>query len=135
MTAATVQLTWRRRDPPLSPSAVLAQGDAVAALAVATAKRLLAGAELRVSARPGWLLVLGEPAVLPWAEKVSYLGWEQGLLLPTTRTCHPSADVVRAALLPQLPVGSDLVVLLGSDVLVSAFPARPADPWQLVPIP
>ena len=107
----------------------------MAALAVATAKRLLAGAELSVSARPGWLLVLGEPAVLPWAEKVSYLGWDEGLLVPTTRTCHPSADLVRTALLPQLPMGSDLVVLLGSDVLVTAFPARPADPEHLVPIP
>ena len=135
MTAAPVPLTWRRRDPPLSPSAVVARGDAVAGLAAATAKRVVAGAELRVSASEGWLLVLGEPADLPWAEGVSYLGWDEGLLLPTTRACHPPADLVRAALLPQLPTDGGLVVLLGGDVLVSAVPARVADPAQLVAKP
>ena len=135
MSGPAAQLRWLRREPPLAPSAVAAQGDAVAALTSATRGRLRAGAELRVSTGPGWLLVLGDGADLPWADHVTYLGWDDGLLMPTTRACSPSADLLRAALLPHLPVDPDrgaLIALIGSDVLVTALPNRPADPDKLV---
>ena len=135
MSGPAVQLLWLRREPPLAPSAVAAQGDAVAALTSATQDRLRAGAELRVCTGSGWLLVLGDRADLPWADRVTYLGWDDGLLLPTTRACSPSADLLRAALLPHLPVDPDhgtVITLIGSDVLMTALPNRPADPDKLV---
>jgi hypothetical protein len=99
---------------------------------MATAKRLAAGAELRVCASRCWLLVLGDPADLPWADDVCYLGWDGGMLVPTTRACHPPADLLRAAFLSQRPSDRELVVLLGSDVLVTARPVRLADPARLM---
>jgi len=90
-----------------------------------------------VSSGPGWLLVLGDPAELPWADKVTYLGWDDGLLLPTTRACSPGADLVRAALashLPDDPERRAVIALIGGDVLVSALPLRPADPDQLLAV-
>lgn len=128
--------TWHRREPPLTPSAVLAEGAAVPALGAATAARLSGGADLRVSANDGWLLILGAPAELPWADGVTYLGWDGGLLVPTTRACEPSPDLVREALTAQFSAkGFDLFVLLAGTVLVSARPLRPADPARLLAAP
>jgi hypothetical protein len=75
--------------------------------------------------------VLGEPVDLPWADNVTYLWWDGGLLMPTTSACHPSADLVRAALLPRLPQHRDLIVLLDGDVLATAPLVRLADPAKL----
>jgi MoxR-vWA-beta-propeller ternary system domain bpX5 len=133
--SGVVELSWRRREPPLAPSAVAAQGYAVAALSVATRERLVDGAELRVSTGPDWFLVLGDSTDLPWSDGVTYLGWDDGLLVPTTQACSPGADLVRAALLALLPADPDrsaVIALIGADVLVTALPIRPADPEQLV---
>jgi hypothetical protein len=89
------------------------------------------GAEVRVSAGGSWLLVLGATEDLPWAEGVTYLGWDAGVLVPTTVACDPPADLVHRAVASRLSDAERLVVLLGLDVLVTELPARPADPAQL----
>jgi hypothetical protein len=111
----------------------VAQGDAVPALAAAAAQRLTAGVELKVCVQSGWLLVLGQTADLPWADDVCYLGWDSGVLVPTTRACQPSADLVRRALATRLPDADALVVLIGVDVLVTRLPTRPPVSAQLRP--
>jgi hypothetical protein len=131
MTATAVSVVWNRREPPLQPTAVVARGDAVPALAAATAQRLSAGVELKVCMQAGWLLVLGQEADLPWADDVCYLGWDSGVLVPTTHVCQPSADLVRRGLASRLPDADSLVVLLGVDVLVTRLPTRPPVPAQL----
>jgi hypothetical protein len=119
---------WRPREPPLPYAAVAASGPAAARLAAATADRIRAGAGLRATAGAGWLVVLGDPAELPWVEPATWLGWDAGLLVPTTRTPVPPAAVLREG----LAAGPDeLVVLLPDAVLVSAVPVRPADPTRL----
>jgi hypothetical protein len=131
MTPAPVPVVWRRREPPLEPRAVLARGARVNGLATATAARVSTGCDLRAAAGSGWLLVLGEADDLPWAEGVQYLGWDCGLLVPTTQVCSPSADLVRRALEPHLPPSSDLVVVADSEVLVAPMPSRPIHQQQL----
>jgi MoxR-vWA-beta-propeller ternary system domain bpX5 len=131
MNAAQPPLAWHRREPPLPPSAVVAKDDAVLALARATARRLDDGTELRVSAQNAWLLVLGAADDLPWAPDVTYLGWDSGVLVPSTLECFPPADLVRRALSDRLPHPGALVVILGADVLVTELPARTADAAQL----
>jgi MoxR-like ATPase len=116
-----------RREPPLPPAAVVAQHGAVPELLAATRARVAAGAELRVCTGNGWLLVLGAAADLPWADGVTYLAWQEGLLLPTTQAVTPSAELLRRALAAQAPPGHDLVAVIGDYVLTSAMPQRAVD--------
>jgi hypothetical protein len=117
----------RPREPPLEPVGVVATGPAVAALRAAAVRRLRAGADLRVAAGDAWLVVLGAPDELPWADGVRYVGRDGPLLVPTTTFVSPSSDLVARAL-----GGSDeLVVLLEQVVLRGSMPVDPPDPDQL----
>lgn len=127
----TIQLTWARREPPLTPAAVLATGDATQALASAVRERLDAGLELRAAADADSLLVLGDAGDLPWVDGVRYLGWDGRTLTPTTHRPLPSADLWRAAV-SQGPDDDRLVVLLPGRALVTAVPRRAADPSRLL---
>jgi len=134
------QPAWSRREPPLRAAAVAATGDVLSSLQAATIACLTAGAghaadpagrstgapgqELRAVAGDGWLVVLGDD--LPWADGAIYLGWDSGILVPTTSAPAPPAAILRAAL-----PAADLVVLLPDRVLVSPTPVRPADPALL----
>lgn len=97
------------------------------ALRAATRQRVGAGTELRVSTGTGWLLVLGAAADLPWADGVTYLAWQEGLLLATTVYAAPSAELMRSALTARIPKGHDLIAVIGDDVLSSPMPQRPVD--------
>jgi MoxR-vWA-beta-propeller ternary system domain bpX5 len=121
-----IQLAWDRREPPLQPAAVAATGSVVDSLRKATINRIDLGGELRAVGGDGWLVVLGDSADLPWADGAIYLGWDSGLLVPTTSAPSPPAGLLRTAL-PQ----ERLVVLLPDHVLVSKTPARGADPALL----
>jgi len=114
---------WRRREPPLPVAAVVAGGAASESLRIATLKRL-AEQEFRAAGGDGWLVVLGEE--LPWADGAVYLGWDSGVLVPTTSIPSPPVALLRAA----LPAG-ELVVLLPDRVLVADAPVRAADPALL----
>lgn len=116
-----------RREPPLAPSAVVARQHAVPDLRAATRRKVAAGAELRVCAGADWLLVLGATADLPWANGVTYLAWQEGLLLPTTVRATPSAELLRSALAGRTPPGHDLIAVVGDDVLSSPVPERAVD--------
>ena len=97
---------WHPLEPPRAPSAVLAEGDATHELAAAAARRVRGGSTLRAAARAGVLLVVGEAEHLPWAEGVTYLGEEDGVLLPTTRAPGLPADLLRQAVVQRLGPGS-----------------------------
>jgi hypothetical protein len=119
-------LQWSRREPPLPSAAVAATGEALDSLRSATITRIEAGAELRATAGDGWLVVLGAGTDLPWADGAIYLGWDSGLLVPTTLAPAPAAGLLRAAL-PR----EGLVSLVPDRVLVSPLPVRVADPVLL----
>lgn len=127
MSASTLQLRWSRREPPLHPAAVTASGAQADQLRAAVRARLEAGADLRVTADPNWLVAIGEAADLPWVDGASYLGWDAGLLVPTMLLPWPGAELLRAS----LSVHDDLVVLLPDRMLISAMPRRRADPEAL----
>jgi hypothetical protein len=97
---------------------------AVDSLREATLKRLKKNQELRAAAGDGWLVVLGEE--LPWADGVTYLGWDSGILVPTTQRPIPPTAILRGAL-----PSAELTVLLPGLVLLSAAPRRVADPDRL----
>lgn len=113
------QIVWARREPPLGAAAVVATGAALEPLRAATVGRLEAR-DLRAVGGDGWLVVLGEE--LPWADGVIYLGWDSGILVPTTQAPTPPTAILRGAL-PK----ADLVVLLPGRVLLSEAPVRLAD--------
>lgn len=121
-----IELAWARREPPLQPAAVAATGSVIDSLRKATINRMDLGGELRAVGGDGWLVVLGDRADLPWADGAIYLGWDSGLLVPTTSVPSPPTGLLRTAL-PQ----EGLVVLLPDHVLVSKTPARAADPALL----
>ncbi|MFD9597401.1 hypothetical protein ACFWA9_32255 [Kitasatospora sp. NPDC059973] len=125
-----VALRWERREPPLPAAAVLALGDAVAALAGAARERLAGGARLGVVAGDGALLVLGAEADLPWADGARYLGLDAGVLVPTTARPRPAAALWRRAVGAE---GDRLCVLLPGHALVADPPPPTTDPAALDP--
>lgn len=112
-------LTWTRREPPLHPAAV-AGGPRLRA---ATVRRLRGGADLRVAFGPEWTLVLGDD--LPWADDATYLGWDDGLLVPTTLAPSTPAGLLRHAL------PGDVLAVLPGALLTGPAPVRTADPELL----
>lgn len=126
----TFSLEWVRREPPLVPVAVVGFDEVVPLLAAAVRERLSQGIELRAAGNSRSLLVLGDAVDLPWTDGARYLGWDGGLLTPTTHRPLPPAGLWRQALLRG--AGEDrLVVLLPGRALVTAAPRRAADPGLL----
>jgi hypothetical protein len=130
--AAPLTPRWLHREPPLPPAAVAVSGPATRALLYGATVQLAAGAELRLAHGPGWLLLLGEAGMLPWADGAVYLGWDSGLLLPTTADIWPGAAIVRAGLAALAP-GCGLLALLPGRVLASRMPATPLTLGTLYP--
>lgn len=130
MTDQQSQLTWELREPPLACAAVVAIGDSALRLAAATSSRLRLGDAFSAAGGEGWLLVIGED--LPWADGVTYLGREEGILVPTSRRTSFPAALVKASLGPQVPPGCDLLVLLPGRIFVCATPHGTADPDRLL---
>ncbi|MDI2126623.1 hypothetical protein [Yinghuangia seranimata] len=120
---------WVRREPPLVAAAVAANGKAAARLAAGAARRVRAGTSLRAAADADWLVVIGAPDDLPWADGARYLGWEHGVLVPTTQEPLPAADLWREVF--GAPNPGDLLVLMPDLVLVAPMPVWPADPTAL----
>jgi hypothetical protein len=119
---------WLRRIPPLDPAAVAGRGSVREALA----RRIAADPEptrLRVTASDDWMLVLGRPEDLPWVDGAAYLGWDHGILLPTTR--RPSIPVELLARNLRRTQPTELVALLPTGILTSVMPTRPVDVARL----
>jgi hypothetical protein len=129
MSRAALRLRWSRREPPLHPAAVAASGQQADQLRIAVRARLEAGADLRATADANWLVTIGEAADLPWVDGAIYLGWDAGLLVPTTLLPWPGPELVRAS----LSVADNLVVLLPDRMLISEIPRHRADPQALTP--
>jgi hypothetical protein len=124
----TLPVTWAPREPPLPAVAVAGTGDAARRLRAGAAERVAAGADLRATANADWIVVLGAEPDLPWAEGAAYLGWDAGLLLPTTSQPWPPVDLLREAVRRTAGSVAGLVVLLPDRLLVSPMPARPLEP-------
>lgn len=132
-TPATDTLAWVVRDVPLTPAAVTATGPAARDLAGATVRRLHAGESgLRAVGAGERLLVLGDEDRLPWCEGARYLGWDGGVLMPTTRRPTVPADLVAAAARRRLQ-GAPLVVVLPDGLLGARVPQRDVDAAVLLP--
>jgi hypothetical protein len=103
----SIALTWQLRTIPLAPVGVAAVGEAARRLA----DRLLAGNDesldsLEGVAGPGWLVVLGPEASLPWVDGVMYLGRDlaaPALLLPTVLSPSIPVTLVEQAFRTQFP--------------------------------
>ncbi len=121
----TTRVTWARREPPLPAAAVAATGESREQLRRATINRLQIGQELQVAGNSSWLVVLGND--LPWAEDAIYLGWDSGILVPTTSAPSPAAGILRDAI-----QHDSLIVVLPGTLLISKAPTRPADPASLM---
>jgi hypothetical protein len=119
---------WERRYPPLDPVAVIGRGPVREELA-----RRVAGdpdpARLRAAASGDWLLLLGETAHLPWVAGARYLGWDHGLLLPTTH--RPSVPMELLARTIRQRHRAELLVLLPDAILASVMPSHPVDVSRL----
>ena len=118
-TRTPAPLTWARREPPLHPAAVAGGAD----LRAVTVRRLREGAGLRVAFGREWTLVVGED--LPWADGATYLGWDDGLLVPTTLAPSTPAGLLRHAL------PADVLAVLPGAVLTGQPPKHPANPELL----
>lgn len=117
-------LVWQRREPPLEAAAVLARGETVPVLA----RRIAADPapdRFRAASSPGWLVILGAAATLPWVPGVTYLGWDTAMLMPTTARPGTPADLIARAL--RRRGAADLTVLLPDAVLTGPMPSLPAD--------
>jgi len=119
----TQRLSWSRREPPLPAAAVAATGTALGPLRDATLARPPEH-ELRAIGGDDWLVVLGND--LPWADGAVYLGWDSGILVPTTATPSLPVALLRGAL-----PSAGLVVLLPDQVLLSDAPVWAVDPTLL----
>ena len=93
----------------------------------ATLRQVRAGHELRVAAGAGGTLVLAAVDDLPWFPGAVYLGWDCGVLTPTTRAPAPAMPFLAPLLRARLPAGHGLVALLPWALLAAPMPGAPAD--------
>lgn len=121
----TPSVEWARRDEPLAPAGVLGLDKVTPALAAACAAMCQSGPELRAAGASSSLLIMGPAESLPWADGAIYLGWDSGLLMPTTRrsTAHP--DLLGQALLQKY--GSRRFVVVPGRVIAYELSDGPVD--------
>jgi hypothetical protein len=126
-----LSVRWSRRSTPLPAAAVVASGAVAADLREDTLVRVASGARLRACVgNEGWLIVLGDPDELPWADGATYLGWDSGVLVPTLAQPWPCTDLLREPL-RRLTGRQPLVALLPELVLAGPLPREPVDPARL----
>lgn len=129
-------VAWGPRRVPLEPVGVAVRGEAARALARRLVARIDRGPEdslekLSGVAGPDLLILLGDPAALPWVEGAVYLGRDPGapsLLLPTTREPSVPVDLLERALAgraARFQAAPPLAVLLDPPLLASTLEARP----------
>ena len=125
----TTPLRWLPRERPLTPCAVVGQGEAAQRLA----RRLMELGEAELGqlqgvAERGTLLVRGEADLLPWAEGVIYLGQDAeapALLLPTAlQPDFPVALLERAVRMQFPTVAPPVAVLPGTLQVISLTGTR-----------
>jgi hypothetical protein len=129
MNEEEISVVWGPRRRPLDPVGVAARGEAARALA----RRLLARedealARLSGAASPELLVVLGDPADLPWVDGAVYLGKDAAapsLLLPTTREPSVPLPLVERALARAAGAPPPFAVLLEPPAVASLEAARP----------
>ncbi len=126
---AAIPVRWRRREPPLLPTGVLARGPALLQLVRRLRERDDDGlALLRAVVGSDVLVVLGPPDLLPWSDGARYLGRDPAapsLLLPTTLEPEvPVALLERALLRSFRDAAPPLAVLPEIARVLALGPAR-----------
>jgi len=122
-----VAVSWTGREPPLPAVAVTSRAEDLADLLSATVRQVQAGYALRVVLGQGGGVVLGATDELPWCEGAVYLGWECGVLVPTTRRLSLPMEFLASVCRGRLPAGHDLVVLLPWALLAAPMPGDVVD--------
>jgi hypothetical protein len=115
---------WVRRYPPLEPSAVAGRE----AVRDQLAGRVAGDPDpqrLRATGSSDWLLLLGKTEDLPWVEGARYLGWDHGILVPTTHCPAVPMDLLARVL--RRRYRAELIVLLPGEILTSTMPVHPVD--------
>ena len=124
-----VPLLWALREPPIPVAGMVAQSSAAIELIKRLAEHERSGlAELKAAEGEGWVLLIGPEEMLPWVGEVTYVGWDHGLLTPTTIHPVPGAFLVRRAIerLTSASAGSIMVALPGQ-ILTSPLISRAVD--------
>ncbi len=131
-----VALRWVPREAPLDPAGMVAFGPAAVCLVRALAEPARIGvSDLTAAAGPRGLLLMGPSTMLPWVDDVTYLGWDDGVLCPTTICPDPPAYAVRRAVQLRHPsTVAHITVLLPGIVLHCLPPRRAVDVARLVQI-
>lgn len=109
-----------------------ARGAAACRLAAEAARRVEEGVVLRAAADDEWVVVLGMAEDLPWVDGARYLGWDGGVLVPTTHEPVPSTALWSAAVReavsgPDESARPSVLVLLPGQVLRTEMPEQGAD--------
>ncbi|HZM80998.1 MAG TPA: hypothetical protein VFC19_35190 [Candidatus Limnocylindrales bacterium] len=123
---------WVRRLPPLDPAAVVGGAPMRGSVRDELARRIAADPDptrLRVTASGEWMLVLGRAEDLPWVDGATYLGWDHGILVPTTHRPAVPMELLARTLRRGHP--AELIALLPEGILTSAMPAHPVDVSRL----
>lgn len=143
MTADRIRVAWTPRDAPLVARAVAAVGAAARSLAdrLAALDDAALGALAAVAGRgpagdPGRevVVVLGEPAALPWVDGVVYLGRDDDapdLLLPTALAPSVPPGVLALAVRAAVSRPGPVAVLAAPPRLVPCGVARAIDRGRL----
>lgn len=131
-----LKIGWRSLEPPRPPVGVLAEGRSASALAEAVRRLVATGVQLKAAVGERTLLVLGDSDELPWADRASYLGREQGLLLPATLEPTVPVDLlgqaIRQVVAARYPGGPIQVAALPGRLVVFDVSEGPVDSDRLV---
>jgi hypothetical protein len=124
----SLQITWRFREEPRVPVAVVASGETAKELAT----KLLSSDQMQWTnwkgvATSNTIVLLGEAESLPWVDGVSYLGSDERaphLLLPTNREPNVPTDLLQQALIERSPFPPPLAFVESRNMVVSLSHAR-----------
>jgi MoxR-vWA-beta-propeller ternary system domain bpX5 len=124
-----IQVTWHSRLAPLSPVAVAAQGNAATALAL----RLLKESDdvlirFKGVGGRGLLVIQGPEELLPWVDRVVYLGRDHlapSLLLPTNLEPSVPLSLLERSLTERYADAAPCALLLDPLSIVPMTEARP----------
>jgi hypothetical protein len=122
-----IEVTWRARLTPLAPIGLVAQGSAATKLA----HRLLEAPDVlprfKGVSGPKLLVILAEEELLPWVDKLVYLGRDRqspSLLLPTNLEPSVPPALLERAIAANHPGIGPCALLLNPPTLIPLGEAR-----------
>ena len=130
-----IEVTWRPRLTPLTPLGAAALGSAATKLA----HRLLQAPDdlprFKGVSAPGLLVILGEEELLPWVDKVVYLGRDDqspSLLLPTNLEPSVPLSLLERSITATHAGIAPCAVLVNPPTIIPLAEARPLARTSLI---